>query len=166
MYIRGRQSEIGVQGSRHQVTSCNEPARIDVEESPENEDDAMTTTTRREMREKGGHDQGKETKERDEETFGLVTRLELSNGNHESVIASGLSKAKYNYRSRMKQHTRARAHARRADCSYLRSPRNCARYVRWRAAKSKYEIVRRYYHRQNAMSGSRSFCIFTVSGIS
>lgn len=39
MYIRGRQSEIGVQGSRHRVTSCNERARIDVEESQGNEDD-------------------------------------------------------------------------------------------------------------------------------
>lgn len=50
------------------------------------------------MREKGSRDQSKGTREGDEETFGSVTRLELSNGNHKSVIASGLSKAKYNYR--------------------------------------------------------------------
>lgn len=57
----------------------------------------MTTTRRDEMREKEGRDQSKGTRERDEETLGSVTRLELSNGNHKSVIAS-LSKAKYNYR--------------------------------------------------------------------
>lgn len=53
---------------------------------------------RDEMREKRGRDQSKGTRERDEETFGSVTRLELGNGNHKSVIVSGLSKAKYNYR--------------------------------------------------------------------
>lgn len=83
-----------MQGSRHQVTSCNERARIDVEESQGNEDDDDDDETR----EKRGRDQSKGTRERDEETLGSVTRLELSNGNHKSVIASGLSKAKYNYR--------------------------------------------------------------------
>lgn len=39
MNIRGRQSEIGVQRSRHRVTNYNERARIDVEKSRGNEDD-------------------------------------------------------------------------------------------------------------------------------
>lgn len=68
MYIRGRQSEIGVQRSRHQVTSCNERARIDVEKSQGNEDD--------EMREKGGHDERKGTRERDEETLSHASRTQ------------------------------------------------------------------------------------------
>lgn len=44
MNIRGRQSEIGVQRSRHRVTNYNERARIDVEESRGNEEDDENET--------------------------------------------------------------------------------------------------------------------------
>jgi len=75
MYIRGRQREIGEQGSRHQVTSCNERAKIDVEESQENEDDDDDDDDD-ETRKKRGRNSSKGTRERDEETFGHASRTQ------------------------------------------------------------------------------------------
>lgn len=100
MNIHERQSEIGVQRSCHRVTNCNERARIDVEESRGNEeadedevkwDEIEKKPRREETRAKGRRKKMKKP-------LGSVTRFEPSNGNHKSVIASGLSKAKYNYR--------------------------------------------------------------------
>lgn len=101
MNIHRRQSEIGVQRSCHRVTNCNERARIDVEKSRGNEeaddedevkwDEIEKKPRREETRAKGRRKKMKKP-------LGSVTRFEPSNGNHKSVIASGLSKAKYNYR--------------------------------------------------------------------
>lgn len=146
MYIRGRQSEIGVQGSRHQVTSCNERARIDVGESQGNEDDDDDDATRWERKGVATRvkRQGKEMKKRSGRSRVSNSAMAIT-----SLLLRvfGLSKAKYNYRllreAWSSMPARARARAWRTDCSYLRSPRNCACYgcTPWRAAKSKHEIV-------------------------
>lgn len=148
MNIHGRQSDIGVQRSCHRVTNCNERARIDVEESRGNQDDDEDEAKwdeiekkprRKETRAKG---RGKKMKK----PLGSVTRFELSNGNHKSVIASGLSKAKYNYRLLRERKKRVRARE-----------RNCSFFLLYRA---RYERVSRSFSFPDTTS---SFGVIIVS---
>lgn len=169
MNICGRQSEIGVQRSRHRVTNCNERARIDVEESRGNERRRRRRRERDEMRWDGKEaakkgDESKRSKEEDEETLESVTRLELSNGNHKSVIASGLSKAKYNYRLLRRAKQKVRAHKRDYSC-FSSSLQKCIEksrraFIRWHL---RFELLS-YNRRRDMITGSRHtspthFCI-------
>lgn len=76
MNIRGRQSEIGVQRSRHRVTNYNERARIDVEESRENEDGDGTKWD--EIEKKPRREESKRSREEDEETLSGRSRVSNS----------------------------------------------------------------------------------------